>query len=246
MTAFVVSMGQGGGPPLLFVDPHLLVIDKPAGMPSVPARTPHDPADVVAVLRAGGVVATTDMLEAVHRLDRDTSGALVLARTAAARAALGRAFESRVVKKRYLAIVRGETAPDGVIDLPLADDPDQPPRKRVDPTAGRRATTRWHRLAVVAREREVWSVVALEPLTGRSHQLRAHLAWLGTPIVGDRLYGQRPEAEPRSMALHAAWIAFPHPADGRLVSVTAPLPATRPWTDLPAVSLPAWAGGPNG
>ena len=246
MAATVVFGEPGCGPPLLYADEHVLVVDKPAGMPSVPARTPLDPADVVAVLRAGGVVAATDMLEAVHRLDRDTSGALVLARTAAARAALGRAFESRVVTKRYLAIVRGVALPEGVIDLPLADDPARPPRKRVDPTAGRRATTRWRRLAVVARESEQWSVVALEPLTGRSHQLRAHLAWLGTPIVGDRLYGHGPQAVAWSMALHAASLAFPHPADGRMVSVTAPLPPTRPWIDLPAISLPAWAAGPNG
>jgi tRNA pseudouridine32 synthase/23S rRNA pseudouridine746 synthase len=246
MEAGGLATGRLSGLRLLAVDEHVIVVDKPAGMPSVPARTPLDPADVAAVLRAGGVVTATDMLEAVHRLDRDTSGVLVLARSAAARSALGTAFARRAVRKRYLAIVHGQAAATGVIDLPLGDDPDHPPRKRVDATVGRRAITRWERLAVVDREQEPWSVVALEPVTGRSHQLRAHMAWLGTAIVGDRLYGRQPAAEPRAMALHAAWIGFPHPVDGRVVHVLAPLPATHPWTEVPAVILPAWAREPSG
>ncbi len=214
-------------PPLriVLIDDHLLVVDKPSGMPSVPARTPLDPPSVARVL-----AADHGPLEAAHRLDRDTSGLLVLARTPAARAALGRAFESRAVSKTYLALVHGRPPTDeGVIHLPLADDPWLPPRKRIDPILGRRATTRWRMLAVQATNgggRQ--ALLELEPVTGRSHQLRAHLAWLGCPIAGDRLYGRHGGADCRRLALHAAAVAFPHPADGRSVCLASP-PLGPPW-----------------
>jgi tRNA pseudouridine32 synthase/23S rRNA pseudouridine746 synthase len=220
--------------PILFADGHLVVVDKPGGMPSVPARTPLDPPAVAAVL-----AAAWGALEAVHRLDRDTSGLLVLARTAAARAALGRALESRRVAKRYLAIVAGvPPAAAGTIHLPLADDPTRPPAKRADPILGRRATTRWQVIETIRRGDELRTLVELEPVTGRSHQLRAHLAWLGCPIAGDRLYGRERHASPTRLALHAATLEFPHPDDGRVVRLAAP-PAGSPWSDF-AAAIPAW------
>ena len=161
-------------------DDDLVVVDKPSGMPSVPSRTPLDPPDVVAVL-----AGRFGPLEAAHRLDRDTSGLLVLARSREARSGLGRAFEEGLVEKRYLAVVHG-TPPEraGEIHLPLADDVASPPRKRVDPIMGRRAVTRWRALDASAWDGDPLTLVELEPLTGRSHQLRVHLAWLGCPIVG--------------------------------------------------------------
>ncbi|MFM9194286.1 MAG: RluA family pseudouridine synthase, partial [Planctomycetia bacterium] len=205
----------------------------PAGMPSVPARTSLDPPCVAVRLHA-----EFGPLEAVHRLDRDTSGLLVLARSHEARVALGRAFEDRIVRKRYEAVVHG--VPDreaGIVHLPLAADPRRPPRSRVDPILGRPATTRWRLLATGVARGRPWSLLELEPVTGRSHQLRVHLAWLGMPIVGDRLYGSvvepspRPQPPPARLALHAGWIAFPHPRDGRAVELTAAPPP--PWPDLP-------------
>lgn len=210
-------------PRIVFIDEHVVVVDKPGGMPSVPARTPLDPPSVVERLaaRVGGT-------EAVHRLDRDTSGLLVLARTPHARAAFGRAFEHRHVQKTYLAVVAGGLPADaGTIHLPLAGDPDQPPRQRVDPILGRRAESRWRRLAEAIDGGRRLTLVALEPITGRSHQLRAHLAWLGTPIAGDPLYGAGGST---SLALHATRLSFPHPADGRLIDVHAAPPAVRPWS----------------
>ncbi|MGI9177102.1 MAG: RluA family pseudouridine synthase [Pirellulales bacterium] len=226
---------------IVWEDDDLVVVDKPSGMPSVPARTPLDPADVAAVLadRYGP-------LEAVHRLDRDTSGLLVLARSRAARGALGRAFEGSAVSKRYHAVVHGAlSAREGVIHLPLADDHDHPPRKRVDPILGRRATTRWRMcktqavagatatgMVRIAPTFTDLSLVELEPVTGRSHQLRVHLAWLGCPIVGDRLYG-RTSLAAVPLALRAVSIEFPHPRTGQKVLLTADPATGRPWDEFP-------------
>jgi len=229
-------------PRVVHCDDVIVVVDKPAGMPSVPARTPLDPPCVAARL-----APAVGAVEAVHRLDRDTSGLLVLARSAEARAALGRAFENGLVGKRYVAVVRG-TPPvdDGEMHLPLAPDPDRPPRQRVDPIHGRRAATRWLLRARGApgTPAEGFSLVALEPLTGRSHQLRVHMAWLGCPLLGDRLYGEH--ADPGRLALHAAGIRFPHPAEGREVEFTA-APCGEPWDWFPVRHLtPAWERGPTG
>lgn len=234
-------MTVGAAVRIVSADPHIVIVDKPAGMPSVPARTPLDPPAVAAVL-----AAEWGPLEAVHRLDRDTSGLLVLARTAAARAALGRAFESRQVAKRYLAVVTGgPPTTAGTIHLPLADNPHRPPAKRVDPILGRRATTRWRVVATRRAGDAVRTLVELEPVTGRSHQLRAHLAWLGCPISGDPLYG--PHGGAGRLALHAATLEFPHPNDGRVLRLAAP-PAAVPWADFDAVIATwftnPWAAGP--
>jgi tRNA pseudouridine32 synthase/23S rRNA pseudouridine746 synthase len=194
-------------PAVLAADSWLAVVDKPSGMPSVPARTAADPPSVIERL-AGDL----GRLEPVHRLDRDTSGLLVLARHREARIRLGRFFENGRVLKCYLAVCRGW--PDGSageIHLPLAADPDRPPRHRVDPILGRRSLTRW-RLLARSCEDVRQSLIELQPVTGRSHQLRVHLAWKGLPIEGDPLYGpSRPLAWPR-LALHAARLIIPHPA----------------------------------
>jgi tRNA pseudouridine32 synthase/23S rRNA pseudouridine746 synthase len=217
----IPSVGDRGpvAVPVLFADADLVVVDKPAGIPSVPARTRADPPCVAALLRD-----EYGRVEAVHRLDRDTSGLLVLSRTHAARVVLGRAFEGRAVRKRYEAVVEGAVAATaGEIHLPLAPDPWRPPRHRIDPIQGRIAITRWRLLARTEVANRPRSWLELEPVTGRSHQLRVQLAWLGTPIVGDPLYG-RPwlAAAAERLALHASWLRFPHPADGRPFEIDSP------------------------
>lgn len=221
---------------VLFADDSIVVVDKRAGMPSVPARSAADPPDVARVL--GPFLPPGGSLEAAHRLDRDTSGLLLLARGRDARRALGRAFERGEVEKTYVALVCGRPPiPAGTISQPLAPDPLAPPRQRVDPVVGRPATTRFETIGVAA-ERPELSVLRLEPVTGRSHQLRVHLAWLGCPVLGDPLYGRAGSHGGGRMWLHAARIALAHPADGRRLAFLAPLcleatvnpPSTAPGT----------------
>lgn len=210
-------------PVVVYADEDLVVVDKPGGVPSVPARTPLDPPHVAARLHA----AFGD-LEAVHRLDRDTSGLLMLARHRSARIALGRAFETGAVTKVYLAIVAGVVpSTAGTLSLPLAADRDRPPRQRVDLILGRPATSRWRVLAAAAGA----SLVELEPVTGRSHQLRVHLAWLGCPVLMDPLYGERTVGAPRhdGLALRAMRLVVPHPRDGRLLAIEAAWPTDGAW-----------------
>lgn len=225
-------------PRVVFADADLVVVDKPAGIPSVPARTPLDPTAV-----AERLTGAFGSLEAVHRLDRDTSGLLVLARNRAARAALGRSFERGEVVKRYLAVVEGHPSDDrGELHLPLAPDLDRPPRQRVDLLMGKRAATRWQVVTTGTEGDGARSLLLVEPLTGRSHQIRVHLAWLGCPIVGDRLYGSpgRPDQDAPDMAplaLHALALDLPHPRTNARLTFTTPPPQRSPW-DRFATAIP--------
>lgn len=188
----------------LHVDDQLLVFDKPAGLLAVPGR--HEPDCLAARAQA----LWPDAL-IVHRLDQATSGLLVMARGAEAQRRLSADFAERRVHKHYVAMVEGLLPADaGEIALPLAADWPNRPRQVVDADRGKASLTRWR---VLAREAAT-TRLELEPVTGRSHQLRVHLQAIGHPIVGDALYG-RPG--PR-LLLHATRLALPHPYDGRPVA----------------------------
>jgi tRNA pseudouridine32 synthase/23S rRNA pseudouridine746 synthase len=194
---------------LVFEDAALLVVDKPAGLLAVPGRGADKQDCLSARLQARWPEARV-----VHRLDQPTSGLMVFARDAATQRRLGTAFEQREVTKRYIALVAGRLADaEGCIELPLAADWPNRPRQQVDAAAGKPALTRWWRLADdPARDA---SRVELEPLTGRTHQLRVHLAAIGHPILGDALYAP-PEVQARAarLLLHASRLAFAHPGSG--------------------------------
>lgn len=199
------------------MDDWLIVLDKPAGQPSVPARDPALPASAVTQAQARWPDALT-----VHRLDMDTSGLLLLARGAAVRRALGAAFETGRVGKTYEAVVHGRLAQAaGGIDAPLRADWPQRPRQVVDRVAGKPALTRWQRLGEAGEH----SRVALEPVSGRTHQLRVHLAHIGHPILGDRLYaGAAACAAAPRLLLHATRLALAHPGDDRTLVFESPAP----------------------
>jgi tRNA pseudouridine32 synthase / 23S rRNA pseudouridine746 synthase len=198
---------------LLHEDAHLILLDKPSGLLTVPAKPPG-PADCLeARLRAAFPEALL-----VHRLDRDTSGVIAFARTRLAQRHLGWQFERRQVTKTYVARVAGRVAGEaGRIDWALACDWPNRPRQMVTPL-GKPAVTDWE---VIAREPGA-TRLRLRPLTGRSHQLRVHLAALGHPILGDPFYGD-PGAAPR-LQLHAESLGFRHPLGGAHVAFRADTP----------------------
>jgi tRNA pseudouridine32 synthase/23S rRNA pseudouridine746 synthase len=173
---------------VLHADAWIVVVEKPPGIPSVPARDPREPSSLIDRLR----LTIDGFVEAVHRLDRDTSGLIVVARSVESRRRLGMAFERGEVDKRYVAVVEGgPPSVQGTLHLPIAKASGAGPRYRADPILGVRAATRWRLLQTSRGEVGGRSLLELEPITGRSHQLRVHLAWLGSPIVGDPLYGKR-------------------------------------------------------
>lgn len=201
-------------------DEHLVAVDKPAGMLSVPGRGPER-----ADCAASRVQAVWPDALIVHRLDMGTSGVLVFGRGAGAQRALSIAFAERRVDKRYIAVVAGSPADDeGTVELPLICDWPNRPRQMVDHGRGKPSTTHWR---VLGRSADgVTTRVELIPLTGRSHQLRVHMQAIGHPIVGDELYAppQVLAMAPR-LLLHAECLTLPHPADeGRTVILRAPCP----------------------
>ncbi len=201
---------------VLFADASLLVVNKPAGLLSVPGRG-DDKQDCL----ASRVQAEYPDALIVHRLDMSTSGLLVLARGEAMQSEINRLFRERAVDKRYLAVVDGELAETaGEIDLPLICDWPNRPRQKVDHDIGKRSLTRFTRLEVDPVQHT--TRVALEPVTGRSHQLRVHMAALGHPILGDELYGGPAEHKAPRLLLHAMDLAFVHPLSGEALAFHCP------------------------
>ena len=203
---------------IVSIDDSFIVANKPSRLLSVPGRGP-DKADCL----SARIQAAFPEALVVHRLDMETSGLMVFARGIDAQRAISRAFEQRTVSKYYVAVTYGLIADDmGTIDLPLICDWPNRPRQMVDHTTGKPATTHFTVLArdaLTARTR-----VGLTPITGRSHQLRVHLAALGHPIVGDSLYAPALPALGERLMLHAARLGFPHPVAGALCEFSSVVP----------------------
>lgn len=200
-----------------YSDEHILVAVKPSGLLSVPGRGP-DKADCLPARLEGAFGS----LLIVHRLDMETSGLIVLARTPESQSALSRAFAGREVEKRYVAIVAGEMASEsGTVSLPIAADWPNRPRQKIDPENGKPSETQY---SVIGRGAGV-TRVQLAPVTGRTHQLRLHMNAIGHPILGDLLYAPAEvrDAAPR-LRLHASRLSFLHPATGAAMAFAAPAP----------------------
>lgn len=202
---------------VVYQDSELIVVDKPSGLLSVPGRGP-DKQDCV-VNRVKQLIPDIIDQPAVHRLDMDTSGLMILAKRANGHRQLSKQFERKQVRKKYIALVEGVVeATGGQIRLRFRLDPENRPLQIYDPVHGKLGITNWERLCV-EKDR---TRIAFTPRTGRTHQLRLHAAHpegLGMPIVGDRLYGNGRKGD--RMRLHACQITFRHPnTDQEVTSVS--------------------------
>lgn len=209
-------------PACLYEDEHLLVLDKPAGLLSVPGRGP-DKQDCL-IHRA--LVHWPDAL-VVHRLDMATSGLLIFARSKEVQRLLGDAFAARLIDKRYTAIVHGLITNSAweLIDAPLICDWERRPLQIVDQQTGKPSQTRFARHPDQSFAPEGCTKLWLEPITGRSHQLRVHLCHIGHPILGDALYAPPSlVALSQRLCLHATSLSFPHPVHQHLLHIESPAP----------------------
>jgi tRNA pseudouridine32 synthase/23S rRNA pseudouridine746 synthase len=195
---------------IVFQDDQLLVLDKPSGLLAVPGRGP-DLQDCLSARVQRQIPAAS----VVHRLDRDTSGLMVMAMTAEAQRNLSAQFAARIVEKRYIAIVYGSPdAERGTIELPMRKDFDHPPRHMIDLQSGRPATTLWR----VLEQDNSTARLEVKPITGRSHQIRLHLATIGHPILGDQLYAHAEAlAKAPRLMLHARMLSLVHPTTGKRI-----------------------------
>ncbi|HEU4457742.1 MAG TPA: RluA family pseudouridine synthase [Methylibium sp.] len=206
--------GAVGALEVVHCDDALIVVAKPAGLLSVPGRG----ADKQDCAAARVQRRWPDAL-VVHRLDEATSGLLLFARGLEAQRRLSRAFETGMVDKRYVAVVQGRVdAEAGRIELPLAADWPRRPRQRVAHDDGKPAATDWQMIERGA----ATTRLALQPRTGRTHQLRVHLAAIGHPILGDALYGDAGSAT--RLLLHACELSFVHPRDATRSRFESPPP----------------------
>jgi len=199
---------------MVYQDEVILAVNKPTHLLSVPGRGP-DKQDCL----YHRVQERFPEALMVHRLDMDTSGLVLFARSQEAQRTLSLQFEKREISKTYVAIVEGVLEQDeGMVDYPMRKDMEQrlPPKHLVDCVRGKKAVTEWR----VLERAETTTRVALFPKTGRSHQLRVHMQSIGHPIVGDPIYGQPAER----LMLHAESLSFPHPMTGEPIQLESPAP----------------------
>jgi 23S rRNA pseudouridine1911/1915/1917 synthase len=207
---------------VVYQDADLVVVDKPAGLSVHPGPGHPDQTLVNGLLALcpdirgiGGEIRPG----IVHRLDKDTSGLLMVAKTQEAHTGLSNQIRDRTVQKGYLALVEGVPSPgSGTVDVPIGRDPRRRTRMAVTP-GGRESRTGYRLLEQVGE----YSLLELQLLTGRTHQARVHMAWLGHPLLGDALYGKRSPLLDRHF-LHAFRLAFSHPETGEPLEFRSPLP----------------------
>ncbi|MBX3385435.1 MAG: RluA family pseudouridine synthase [Phycisphaeraceae bacterium] len=200
--------------PVIHTAERFVVVNKPAGMLSVPGKGPDKQVCAASLVASMFPYASGPLI--VHRLDMDTSGLMVFALDEHAQRDLSAQFERRKIEKSYTAVVCGRVpAEAGSIDEPMRLDVERRPIQIIDPDQGRPALTRW-RLLSLEPDR---SRLELSPVTGRTHQLRVHLAHIGHPILGDVLYGPQPQTARSAdrLFLHASYLSFLAPTRGSTV-----------------------------
>lgn len=197
-----------------------MVIHKPAGVLTVPGKT-EDLQDCV-INRLLKIEPKTLL---IHRLDRDTSGILVFGLTKWGQKTISRQFQERQTEKTYQAVVAGHLEGEGTVDVPVIYDPEHPPLHIAAPDHNKPALTHWQAIEHFEIQGQAVTRVKLTPITGRSHQLRVHMQYLGHPIVGDTLYAtpEQQQLIPR-LCLHAEHLSFYHPQTEELVEFYYPVP----------------------
>jgi tRNA pseudouridine32 synthase/23S rRNA pseudouridine746 synthase len=206
-------------PEIVYEDDYLLAVNKPAGLLSVPGRGPGKSDCLSARVQLNYPEARI-----VHRLDMETSGLMLFARSPETQRQLGKLFEARKIRKTYIAVVHGKTrTKSGTIDLPLIADWPNRPLQKVDFKHGKPSQTKFALLEYEAESDR--TRLQLEPVSGRSHQLRVHLHSIGHPILGDRLY-QSPvfESQSERLMLHASRLEFQHPQTSAFLAISCPAP----------------------
>jgi 23S rRNA pseudouridine1911/1915/1917 synthase len=205
---------------IVWRDEHLLVVDKPAGLVVHPARG-HREGTLSQLLAGTAAGGEPERAGIVHRLDRDTSGLLVVACSEEAHRRLQAELRERLIEREYLALVEGlPPARNGTIEAPIGRHPRIRTRMAVDGTAGRQARTHF----TLERRLDGFSLLRLRLDTGRTHQIRVHLQAIGHPVCGDPEYGTPGVLGLQRQFLHATRLAFPHPIDGERIEVESPLP----------------------
>lgn len=204
---------------LISRDDSFLVINKPAGILSVPGK--GDLTDCV----INRLLALEPNVLLIHRLDRDTSGILVFALNKQAQRNISRQFEDRRTDKQYHALVAGHLHGEGSVDVPVCYDPTRPPLHMADPAYPKQALTHWRSIEQFAIAGQPVSRVKLTPVTGRSHQLRVHMQYIGHAMVGDELYADDAARQlmPR-LCLHAEQLSFYHPVTEKKLTFNSPAP----------------------
>jgi 23S rRNA pseudouridine1911/1915/1917 synthase len=205
---------------IAFEDEHLLVVDKPAGLVVHPGAG-HATGTLVQGLHGRGLAGGDPERQGiVHRLDRDTSGLLVVSRTQQAYEGLQALVRRRALEREYVALVRGRPrSRRGRIEAPIGRDRRDPTRRSLDTDSPKEAVTHFEVVELLPAH----ALLSVRLETGRTHQIRVHLAAIGLPVAGDPVYGVQ-EASLRRQFLHAARLAFPHPVTGQQVSARSPLP----------------------
>jgi 23S rRNA pseudouridine1911/1915/1917 synthase len=217
-----VAEGEADALRVVYEDGALAVVDKPAGLVVHPAPSHQGPTLVSELGDLLGGGEDPERPGIVHRLDKGTSGLLVVARTEAAHAALQRAVRERAVERAYRALVGGRLGSrTGTIDAPIGRAQRDRKRMAVSGAASRQARTHFEVLDLLPRE----SYLEAKLETGRTHQIRAHFAAIGHPLVGDEAYGGAARYGLRRQFLHAHRLAFAHPESGEPLSFSSPLPA---------------------
>ena len=205
---------------LIHRDDDFMVIHKPAGLLTVPGKT-EDLQDCL----INRLVKLEPKTLLIHRLDRDTSGILAFGLTKWGQKTISRQFQERQTDKTYKAVVAGKLEGEGTIEVPVVYDPSRPPLHIADPAHNKPAITHWQAIEHFNIQGQPVTRVKLIPITGRSHQLRVHMQYLGHPIIGDTLYATSEQQQLSSrLCLHAERLSFYHPQTEQLVEFYCPAP----------------------